>query len=380
MRRFKNIALVMVFIIFAISFFGCNNSSATFSGSKTGNDTQFLVDFQVLNTTVDKEMSLSIGDSIDTSIDIKEGKVDILVKNENGTIIYRGDDVQNGHFTLGINETDDYAFYITGYKAKGSVHFIKVSGDITTMPTDPAEDSVIENTPAVLPVIMPTPPFSYFYSATSDGNDTRKPILLNMTSCEPNDITDVDRWFTDNEISLSLNQDSNYFYEFEGTGGIDDNVLKIYNATQDQLLYTIDFSEYAYAPEYKEEDYYFIQQKIKWVTIVDDVLYVSHGHRTYAKSSNNMNAYITAINLSDMSVIWRSDALVCNSNNFLIINDIIISGYGFTDESDFLYQIDRKTGKTIEKTPLKTAPEYIIRKDSTLYVRTYNTDYQFTIE
>lgn len=129
MIKVRNISLITISIVFLISFTGCENNNATFSGSKTGNDKQFLVDFEVLNTTVDNNMPLTVGDSIDTSIDVKKGNVDILVKNENGTIAYQGNDVESGDFTIVIDEAGDYTFSVTGSKAKGSVYFIKSSSE-----------------------------------------------------------------------------------------------------------------------------------------------------------------------------------------------------------------------------------------------------------
>ncbi len=400
MTDLRRIVSILAFVLLIISFAGCKNSSATFSGSKTGDDTQFLVDFEVLNTTVNNEMPLSKGETINTTIDIEKGKVDVLVKNENDTVIYQGDDAGNGNFTLEITESGKYTFYITGYKAQGSVYFVKSSSELTIIPSETIEEPDITDLPEdtqsdvqaedVLhnssPVLMPVPTFSYFVSDGAIGKEST-PLTLHMTSCVPNEITDTDKWLADHELTIDRNLNSIkdtsgeiYFYKFNGADGTEDNVLNIYNATQEQLLYSIDFSNYTYSPEYKEEDYEFIQQTIKWVTIEDGVLYVSHSHGSYADSSNNMNAYITAINLSDMSVLWRTDALVSNSTDFLIVDDVIISGYGFTDEPDFLYQIDRNTGKTIDKILLKSAPEYIIKKDAIIYVRTYHTDYQFTIE
>ncbi len=288
--------------------------------------------------------------------------------------------------------------------------------ELTEEPTEePTEELTEEPTVTITPVITPstenieytevdyspilisTPPFSYYMSDTAIEKENSS-IKLNMTLCEPNEITDITEWFTNNNLSLSPNQnnaenssdgvditsnvfwDDTYFYEIGGADYIDGNILDIYDAASNNLLYSLDFSNYIYSPDYKEEDYDFIQQKIKWATIKDDVLYVSHSHSTYAESSNNMNAYITAIDLSDMSILWRSDALVCNSKNFLIIDNVIISGYGFTAEPDFLYQINRNTGEVLEKTLLKSAPDYIIKKDSVLYVRTYNTDYKFMVQ
>jgi hypothetical protein len=77
--------------------------------------------------------------------------------------------------------------------------------------------------------------------------------------------------------------------------------------------------------------------------------------------------------------LWRSQPLVCNANNFVIINDVIICGYGFTAEPDFLYLIDKTTGEILQQIKVKTAPEYLIQKDNKLYVRTYDRDYLFEV-
>ncbi|WP_303863842.1 hypothetical protein [Alkalibaculum bacchi] len=70
-------------------------------------------------------MPLSEGETIETSIDIKKGDVDIIVENENGTIAYQGNDVESCNFMIEIEEAGTYTFYITGLKAGGSVYFIK---------------------------------------------------------------------------------------------------------------------------------------------------------------------------------------------------------------------------------------------------------------
>lgn len=129
MIRFKSIVLILVLLILTFSFTACSNSKSTFSGSKTGNNNQFLVDFDVLNKTVNHDMELLDGDSIETTIKIEKGNVDILVKNYNDTIIYQGNDVESGNFFLNITESGNYSFSITGQKAKGSVHFIKSPSD-----------------------------------------------------------------------------------------------------------------------------------------------------------------------------------------------------------------------------------------------------------
>lgn len=278
---------------------------------------------------------------------------------------------------------------------------------VTEEPVTARQITVIGDTAADEPILMPKPPFGYYAS----GNITRKAgrvIKLNGISEKTNNITDEDEWFLNNDLTLndysqgssqdstgdipdeidrevnglvriSVIHDDSYTYCIYGSDYLEGYILNIYDVKTNKKVYSLDFSNYRYSPDYVKEDYGFIRQKINWAEIKGNILYVSNSHNTYAKSSKNMNAYITAIDLNDMSILWRTDPLVSNSRNFLIIGDVIICGYGFTDEDDFLYQVDRNNGKVLEKTPLKTAPYYIIEKDNVLYVRTYNTDYEFEI-
>ena len=75
------------------------------------------------------------------------------------------------------------------------------------------------------------------------------------------------------------------------------------------------------------------------------ILYVETAHPTYAKSSYGRNAYVSAIDVKKRKLLWRSPALVANAAHFVLLNDTIVSGYGFTAEPDYLYALDRATGK-----------------------------------
>ncbi|SHO47664.1 hypothetical protein SAMN02745217_01613 [Anaerocolumna xylanovorans DSM 12503] len=257
-------------------------------------------------------------------------------------------------------------------------------------------------------VVMDKPSFGYYKSGKAvDKNNT--PLKLKLKSSKANQVIDEDKWFQNNKLSLKTYQvpnqnwgvsgnlpkgidkewdqlivtsafyDASYIYCTYGSDFSEGYILNIYNAKTKKMVYSFDFSSYRYSPKYVKADYDFIQQRINWAVIKDNVLYVSHSHNTYAKSSNNQNAYITAIDLSDRSILWRTKALVSNASNFLIVDGVIICGYGFTGESDYLYQVDLSTGKVLSKTPLKSAPSYIIKKGNSFYVRTYNTDYKFDI-
>jgi hypothetical protein len=254
-------------------------------------------------------------------------------------------------------------------------------------------------------VLLKEPPFSYYLNDSKVSNKKTAALKLTVKTSKTNNITDEEDWLKKNKLSLNTYEvpnsyrmipgnlpeeidtnwnnliitsafyDKAYIYCTYGSDFSEGYILNIYDYKTLKLVYSLDFSNYCYSPKYTKADYEFIQQRVRWAAIKNGVLYVSHSHNTYAKSSSNMNAYITAIDLSDMSLIWRTNALVSNSNNFVIVDDVILCGYGFTSEKDYLYQINRNNGKILKKTSLKSAVSYIVKKGNSFYVRTYNTDY-----
>ena len=141
---------------------------------------------------------------------------------------------------------------------------------------------------------------------------------------------------------------------------------------------TFDLREYQYSTEYVEADYDFIDQNLFYAAVRDNVLYLATGHYTYAGSCPQ-TAYITAVDLTDNSVLGKTEPLTCNARGFAFVDDYIICGYGFTAEDDYLKIVRIDTGEVTQEIPVKTAPDYIIRQDGILYVRTYDTNYTFMI-
>jgi hypothetical protein len=113
-------------------------------------------------------------------------------------------------------------------------------------------------------------------------------------------------------------------------------------------------------------------EEIRWAREVDGVLYVEHAHLTYASATKGRNGYISAIDLTTKKTLWRSPALVANARSFVVTGDLIVSGYGFTAERDFLYLLDRRSGKVLDRLPVPSAPEIIKLRGNRLYVRTYD--------
>lgn len=111
----------------------------------------------------------------------------------------------------------------------------------------------------------------------------------------------------------------------------------------------------------------------------DGALYVSVAHKTYARATGGDNARIYAYTARG-APLWRSPPLVSNAEGFLLVGDVLITGYGFTREPDLLYQLSRHTGEVLAKTPLKSGPERLALDElGVLHVRTYDRDVGFQL-
>ena len=197
-----------------------------------------------------------------------------------------------------------------------------------------------------------------------------------------NDITDLDDWLASNEITMPQfpYSDEYYFYTFTGDHFYESTGLVIFGKNHS---YHIDMNSFTMTPDkvYEANDPFLTNNRgyVNFAKIKDGILYVSTGHKGYTVN-NPSTGYITAIDLGTGEVLWKSLPQVSNAYNFEIIGDVIICGYGFTDEDDFLYVLNRTNGQVMEQIPLKSMAEYIVAKGSTLYVRTYNRNYEFSIK
>jgi len=225
-------------------------------------------------------------------------------------------------------------------------------------------------------------------------------VILDVVSVKRNQIIDQDAWFAEHSLvqpdnnlavddpnlksfrGLKLNNvitDGERRLLLYGPDNSSSCLLLSQRLDNGKLEYALDFSNYSYVPKYASADRDFVFQQIRWATRIGDVLYVSHGHNTYAKSSFGMNAYVSAIDLVSMKALWHSSPLVSNAYNFQVYGDYLITGYGFTAELDFLFLLRRDTGEAVARIPVKSGPEYIFRKNDRLFVRTYDADYVFRI-
>jgi hypothetical protein len=136
--------------------------------------------------------------------------------------------------------------------------------------------------------------------------------------------------------------------------------------------YAFDFRTYAWPPRIAPGEREFSYEQVVWAKEAAGKLYVETAHSTYARSTYGLNGYVSAIDLKTRRLLWRSPALVANALDFVLLNDTLISGYGFTAEPDYLYALDLATGRVEGRLLLPNAPQTIARHGNVLTVTTYD--------
>lgn len=118
--------------------------------------------------------------------------------------------------------------------------------------------------------------------------------------------------------------------------------------------------------------------EIQYALMNDGIIYVELSYNGYS-ADNPDSSFIVAYDPASDAVLWQSDYLVANCHNFLIEGNTIITGYGFTAEPDYLYLLDKNSGKVVEKIAVNSAPDQMEVRDDILYLCTYNTAYTFKV-
>lgn len=122
MRKLKILSVVLLIMLMLSA---CSKTTPKFNGSRTGNDSQLIMDYEVLNMTESQILELEKGDTVDFVIVSKRGKVDIILQKDGENPVYQGVDVPTSTFSVNISESGSYKVTVTGNNAKGNVSIIK---------------------------------------------------------------------------------------------------------------------------------------------------------------------------------------------------------------------------------------------------------------
>lgn len=228
--------------------------------------------------------------------------------------------------------------------------------------------------------------FANYEVQFAESETEATPLTLSLVSETDNGISLVQDWLEDNslflpvlsnrgtsymqwneqfpKVSLELNAGKTIFYDDQYLYEWTNTTLNIYRLNDEQLLYTI---------EYVTSDIIF---PANCAILRDGILYIGRVYNGYADGFPE-NCFLIAYDIEKDEVLWRSENQTFNSGNFILKDDVIICGYGFTGEDDYIYQIDANTGKVIDKMKLKKMPDMFVEKDGQIYVHTYSYDYVF---
>lgn len=118
----KKIILIVCTLVFLISLTACGTK---FDGSRTGNDSEFIMEYSVLNTTDAQDLTIEAGDTISAKIVVDKGSLSIKIQKDGEKPIYESNGISaSNEFDVEIDESGTYTVEVTGKKAKGSVSFI----------------------------------------------------------------------------------------------------------------------------------------------------------------------------------------------------------------------------------------------------------------
>ena len=201
---------------------------------------------------------------------------------------------------------------------------------------------------------------------THAEGDSVIPLKWNILSEEDNGIDFADEWYASENLSLPMIgtdwnsfSDENYEYLWEGED------LYIYENGTGNCLYVLHYPT----------DKWYVNGNNAYLK--DGIFYGASVANGYAQPNT---CFMFAYDLENEKLLWRSADQSYNSMNFVVEGDVLICGYGFTAEPDYLYQINRNTGEIIDRLLLKKMPDLIVEQDGKLYVHTYSYNYVIEIE
>ncbi len=115
-------AITAILLVMCFLLTGCGEKS-TFDGSRTSDETEFRMEYSILDKEESAELKLMEGDQIKVSISHTAGNVDVTVGQNGEEPIYKGTGQENADFILIIPKTGGYLISVTGHRAKGEISF-----------------------------------------------------------------------------------------------------------------------------------------------------------------------------------------------------------------------------------------------------------------
>ena len=201
---------------------------------------------------------------------------------------------------------------------------------------------------------------------THPTSDAAAPFDLKIVSEEENGIDFANEWYDSKGLSLPMTgTDWNSFY--------DDNYQYLWSG-EELYIFENGTGNCLYVLTYPTDKWYINGNN---ACLKDGIFYGASVTNGYAQPDT---CFMFAYDLEDNKLLWRSADQTYNSMNFIVKDNVILCGYGFTSEDDYLYQLDLHTGEILSRLKLKKQPDLLVYQDHMLYVHTYSYNYTIEIE
>lgn len=201
---------------------------------------------------------------------------------------------------------------------------------------------------------------------THPTSDAAASFDLKIVSEEENGIDFANEWYDSKGLSLPMiGTDWNNFY--------DDNYQYLWSG-EELYIFENGTGNCLYVLTYPTDKWYINGNN---ACLKDGIFYGASVTNGYAQPDT---CFMFAYDLEDNKLLWRSADQTYNSMNFILKDNVILCGYGFTSEDDYLYQLDLHTGEILSRLKLKKQPDLLVYQDHMLYVHTYSYNYTIEIE
>ncbi len=103
---------------------------------------------------------------------------------------------------------------------------------------------------------------------------------------------------------------------------------------------------------------------------VDDDMYFSLVNESFAENSKANSSFVVKINLASNQIAWISPAKTCNSE-FTLVDGNLITSYGGSYHSDYIYSIGASDGVPVGRTKIPTAADFLVKAGNTILGQRY---------
>ena len=123
----KKITTFFSAMLLIISLSAC---SSDFDGSRTGNDTQLIMEYTAFNTPDTQDLVVEAGDIIHAEIVVEDGHLSYKIQKDDEEPIAESEGIFfSVEYDFDVEESGTYTVTVTGENAKGSVKFVVESAE-----------------------------------------------------------------------------------------------------------------------------------------------------------------------------------------------------------------------------------------------------------